>query len=92
MSIPLLGKTVLYTLTDDDAGKIKLARDIEAPLGRRGNPVAAGQQCPATIVRTWGTTPGSAFNIQLHLDGNDTHWLTSVAYGGGRGFCQDTTF
>ncbi len=91
--MPFLGKTVLYTLTEEDADRIKLVRDTEAPLGRRGNPVAEGQQCKASIVRVFGSpTPTSSFNIQVELDGNDSYWVTSTLYGDGPGRCRDTAF
>ena len=48
-----------------------------------GNAVAEGDTFPMLIVRVWGTTPESAVNGQVFLDGNDVLWATSVAAGDG---------
>ena len=44
-------------------------------IGHVGNHASEGDICAATVVRTFGT--GSAANLQVHLDGNDTYWATS---------------
>lgn len=44
-------------------------------IGHIGNHATAGDICAATVVRTFGQ--GSAANLQVHLDGNDTYWATS---------------
>lgn len=46
-----------------------------------GNSASAGDVYPAMVVRTWGDTPGSAINLQVHLDGNDLFWVTSATEG-----------
>jgi len=43
-----------------------------------GNPAAAGQVFPASVVRTFG---GAAVNLQVQLDGTDTYWATSRVEG-----------
>lgn len=48
-----------------------------------GNHASAGEVCPATIVRVFGSA--SAANLQVHLDGNDTYWATSRTEGTGPG-------
>jgi hypothetical protein len=48
-----------------------------------GNHAAAGDVCPAMVVRTFG---GPAANLQVHLDGTDTYWATSRCEGEGPGF------
>jgi hypothetical protein len=47
-----------------------------------GNQAAAGDVCPAMVVRTFG---GAAANLQVHLDGTDTFWATSRTEGDGEG-------
>ncbi len=48
-----------------------------------GNRASEGDVYPMVIVRCWGTTPVSAVNGQVLLDGNDTLWVTSVTVGEG---------
>lgn len=50
-----------------------------------GNEVKVGEVFPATIVRVFGETPQAPCNLQVHLDGNDTHWATSRSVGEGEG-------
>lgn len=80
---PTPGRIVLYTLNKADANAINLARTAES--GRVGNQAYPGDVCPATVVRVFGETPGSAANLQVHLDGNDTYWATSRCVGDGEG-------
>ena len=50
-----------------------------------GNWCEAGQTYPAVVVRNFpGETAGLA-NLQVLLDGTDTHWVTSRAEGEGPG-------
>lgn len=97
LPIPTPGRVVLYTLSEDDAARINKRRDDAIARAHEhkanpevtgfqvhvGNRVDAGQQFPAMIVRAWGTTPESAANIHVLLDGNDTFWATSVTAGDG---------
>lgn len=46
-----------------------------------GNNVEAGETYPMVICRIWGSTPESAVNGQVLLDGNDTYWATSSVCG-----------
>lgn len=83
MSHPRLGERVFYTLTEADANEINGHR-----LGnseRKGNSVSEGEQFPAMLVKTYG---GPEWNLQVILDGNDAHWVTSRAEGQGPGTWQ----
>lgn len=81
--IPSVGRIVLYTLTSTDAEQINKRRDDVQREGAGqtgkvvhvGNAAKAGDACAAIVVRTFG---GQAANLQVHLDGNDTLWRTSV--------------
>lgn len=53
-----------------------------------GNNAEAGQVYPMVICRIWGSTPESAVNGQVLLDGNDTFWATSTTCGDGEGQWQ----
>lgn len=97
LPIPTPGRVVLYTLSEDDAKRINKRRDdaIATAHANKQNPEATGKQVhignvtregevyPMMIVRAWGTTPESAVNGQVLLDGNDTLWVTSVTAGEG---------
>jgi hypothetical protein len=101
--IPSIGRIVHYRLTDQDAVEINRRRTSGSaiteqlksgawPRGAQahiGNQVAAGDTFPAMIVRTWGSTEGSACQLQVFLDGNDTYWATSRNEGGMSGmWCE----
>lgn len=75
--LPSVGRIVHYQLSESDAGVINHARD-ENSLTNAGNRAAEGQTFPAIVVRTFG---GDAANLQVLLDGNDTHWATSRGEG-----------
>lgn len=78
LPIPTLGRLVHYCLTVDDA------RDINHSIKRgemRGNEAKEGDYLPMIIVAVWGSSPTSAVNGQLLLDGNATRWITSVSVG-----------
>ena len=100
MTIPtlgstILGRTVLYTLSQQDADAINKRRaDAQAHIHEHrdnssgvqihfGNSAAEGDVCPMMIVRRWGITDTSCVNGQVFLDGNDLLWVTSVAPGTG---------
>lgn len=70
---PKLGDQVHYMLTERDAEQINTRR-MAAPDAARGNRAQAGDTYPAVIVRVWDTN----VNLQVALDGNDSHWATSV--------------
>jgi hypothetical protein len=80
---PTIGRIVRYTLTDYDATKITQARTKD--LNTSGNSVSAGDVFPLLITRVWGSTPESAVNGPVFLDGNDTLWVTSASVGEGPG-------
>lgn len=71
---PTLGCVVLYTLTEQDVHAIETNRSNG--LGR-GNSQRQGDQVAATVVRVWNA---NVVNLQLHLDGTDTLWKTSVSH------------
>jgi hypothetical protein len=90
--IPSIGRIVHYRLTDQDAVEINrrrttgsaIAKNSEWPTGAQahiGNQASAGDVFPAMIVWTWGNTEGSACQLQVFLDGNDTYWATSRQEG-----------
>jgi hypothetical protein len=93
MQQPSIGRIVHYTLSEHDANAINKRRsDASAKLAggqetgfvvHAGNGVHAGEVYPLVITRIWGSTPGSAVNGQVVLDGNDSLWVTSVAEGEG---------
>jgi hypothetical protein len=77
--LPTIGRFVHYTLTDHDAAAIQHRR---SQAGTEGNATSEGQTYPALVVRSFG---GSAVNLQVFLDGLDTHWATSRTEGEGPG-------
>jgi hypothetical protein len=93
---PTVGRIVSYTLSEQDARQINRRRLATLEHGRRsedgtvrhvGSEVRGGEAFPLIVTRVWGSTPEGehVINGQLILDGNDTHWLTSVKYGTGPG-------
>ena len=88
---PTAGRIVLYTLSTQDAELINSRRmqaaahttHAEGAQLHLGNTVAAGEVYPLVITRVWGAEVTSSVNGQLLLDGNDTHWVTSVNQGTG---------
>ncbi|MEV3981744.1 hypothetical protein [Nonomuraea sp. NPDC049758] len=96
-AVPTLGRIVHDQLTDEDADAINRRRDdyeafqrgrtpaLPGQTGRDGHfahvgsRVMAGDVFPAMVVRTSGT--GHA-NLQVHVDGNDTYWVTGRIEGG----------
>lgn len=90
--VPAVGDVVLYTLADLDAQRINqrradATRNVTAVTDGSqvyaGNRVSAGEVYPMVITRVWGTTPASAVNGQVLLDGNDVLWATSISAGDG---------
>ena len=94
---PTIGRIVHYTLTQADADAINKRRtdwernrhdEVSGDRGGKGyiahvgNHAAAGDVCPAMVVRTFD---GHAANLQVHLDGTDTYWATSRTEGDGEG-------
>lgn len=79
---PSAGRIVHYTLSQYDADSITAARGA---LGIQANAARAGQVYAAVIVQVWGTTPGSAANLQVLMDGPDSYWATSRTEGDGPG-------
>ncbi len=69
------GDFVFYTLTTDDAERIRLDRQSRSI---QGNPLSEGQTYPALIVRKWSE---NGANLQVFLDGPDQAWVTSRSYG-----------
>lgn len=92
--VPAVGDVVLYTLTDLDAQRINgrradATRNVTAATDGSqiytGNRANAAEVYPMMITRVWGTTPQSAVNGQVLLDGNDVLWATSISAGDGEG-------
>lgn len=86
---PTIGRIVHFTVTEAQAEAInKRRQDFEnyrrttgldtGHVAHVGNPVRAGDVFPATVVRVW---PGDLVNLQVHLDGSDAYWATSVSEG-----------
>ena len=81
---PTIGRIVHYYLTAQDAERINLRRVAtnvnpitDGYVFRTGNLAKMGDELPAMVVRV--NDHGSSINAQVSLDGNDTHWVTSVA-------------
>lgn len=85
-----VGRTVLYVLSHHEAEEInakrekanfnRIARDPSVVSGtqeHRGNTVVAGDIYPAVAVRVFGDADNPPVNLQVLLDGNDSHWATS---------------
>lgn len=73
---PSIGRIVHYTLSQLDAELIASRRGYAAIHGTpvNANAVNAGDTFPAVIVRHFG---GSATNLRVLLDGDDTYWACS---------------
>ncbi|MFE2469698.1 hypothetical protein [Streptomyces mirabilis] len=78
---PTIGRIVHYTLSQQDADEINRRRTHR--VTRTGNDARGGDVYPAMIVRIFGDTPESAVNLQVFLDGSDSHWATSRTLGEG---------
>lgn len=83
MNHPRLGERVFYTLNEGDADEINGSRAGSSQ--RKGNPVSSGEQFPAVLVKNYG---GPVWNLQVALDGNDSHWAMSREAGDGPGKWQ----
>ena len=97
--IPTIGRIVHYCLTEQQAAEINRRRTTGPSIAERikvvawphgaqahiGNAAREGDTFPGLIVRTWGTDPTSAVQLQVFLDGNDVLWATSVCVGDGPG-------
>lgn len=70
------GRIVYYVVSEGAAEEIKLRRTKQA---QGGNAVAAGDICPAMVMRVWADATGCS-NLKVMLDGPDEHWATSVSY------------
>ncbi|WP_426568079.1 hypothetical protein [Streptomyces canus] len=78
MPHPTPGRVVMYRLTEDDARHITQHRTRNE---LRGNFVREGDRYPAMIVRAFPGNPADAVNLQVLLDVEDTHWVTSARLG-----------
>ncbi|MEI5522550.1 hypothetical protein WB388_18265 [Streptomyces brasiliscabiei] len=87
---PSIGRIVHYRLSEHDAAQINQGRKDFHENGRAqagsgfvghvGNWAAAGAVFPAVVVQVFNESTVTA-NLQVLLDGNDTHWATSAAEG-----------
>ncbi|MFY1589007.1 hypothetical protein ACN267_31455 [Micromonospora sp. WMMD734] len=78
--MPVLGSTVLYTLSETDAATINQRRDDLRIVGLRvfaGIEAEPGQAFPATVTRV----DGDAANLQVALDGTDVYWAPARTEG-----------
>src|SRR5579884_2584878 len=74
--VPTVGRVVLYRLADFDVRQILKMVGFK-PLAD----MKEGDVLPAIVVKTWGSTPESAVNLQVLLDGAGTYWCTSRVVG-----------
>lgn len=89
---PTIGRIVHYRLTDSDAYAINSRRhslmispgDVNCHVG---NSVREGDVFPAVIVRVFDPS-SSNVNLQVWLDGGDSHWVTSCPQGNGFGMWE----
>lgn len=83
--VPSVGRIVHYRLSALDVETIRRHRAMPSTefgaTAHRGNAVSEGDIFPMLIVRVWGTSPESAVNGHVFLDGNDTLWVTSCTVG-----------
>jgi hypothetical protein len=88
-TVPRLGQDLLYCLTKLDAEQITDRRQraaqaaVEWPhtIGPTGADVAEGDLYPATVVRLVSLDPEDGLNLQVALDGTDTHWVQRAIEG-----------
>jgi len=73
--LPSVGRIVHYRLSQADADAIAFERT--KLMGAPRNPATTGDVYPAVVVRVNG---GLSVNLQVKLDGPDTHWATSRNY------------
>ena len=74
MKEPRIGDTVQYRMTEYNLTDIIRNREQKEFIG---NSIAISEPVAAIIVRVWTST---CVNIQLFLDGQDTHWVSSAMY------------
>jgi hypothetical protein len=89
---PSIGRTVHYTLSEQDAAQInRLRKDFHDNgalhpgtgfVGHVGNHAQEGDVYPAVIVRIFDPRSTTA-NLKVLLDGNDEFWATSRQLGDG---------
>jgi hypothetical protein len=72
---PSIGRIVRLRLSESDAAHAMAQRELDGL--RAGNTLEAGQTYPAIIVRVFDGSP--AANLQVFLDGNDSHWESHPA-------------
>lgn len=83
--VPVIGDTVLYTLSETDAAAVNKRRDDWAASppaawgyqAHVGNVAAAGDVLPAQVTRV----NGPSVNLRVHLDGSDVLWAPSRVAG-----------
>ena len=80
------GRIVHYVLTDEDAKQINIlyqASMIAKSRQHVGNNVMTGEHFPAIITRVFHNEFGNGepgVNMQVFLDGNDSHWVVSKRF------------
>lgn len=86
---PSIGRIVHYTLGVGDVAEIDRLYPIiniidgESHRAQR-NPVSAGDVYPAMVVRVFDPSVTTA-NLQVFLDGDVSHWVTSRTEGDSAG-------
>lgn len=70
-----IGRTVLYTLSEQDVREIMERRRLVGAAIARGNEPRRSQDYPAIIVADFG----ASVNLRVMLDGHEEHWATSRA-------------
>lgn len=70
--VPVIGRIVTYTLTEQDAAAI-------GALPGHSNTPRAGDEYPAMIVRVWAGF--ASINLQVFYDGDGSYWATSRPEG-----------
>ncbi len=73
---PIVGTTVIYTLTEQDAVAIN-----NTPHAK--NAAHAGDHYPALVVRAWSDDENPLVQLKVFYDGTGSYWATSVNYGDG---------
>lgn len=91
LTVPSLGQTVWYALTELDVQVItdrRRAAEQSATqwphlIGPSGAPVKAGDLFAAVVVRV--VSLDGPVNLQVLLDGNHSHWVERVEHGTSQG-------
>ena len=81
-----IGRIVMFKLRQEDVDSINNRRGKDRTAN--GNPITVGEEYPMIVVCVWPNEFGPGvpgINGQVFLDGDDSHWITSVGEGTGEG-------